>query len=368
MMLLRWRKGNGGVEPCDANDRTIEIVEGFFIDDGGDFSGEASGAGVLVQNDDLIRLLDGLRDGFAIDGNERAQVEDFDLDAFFGENLCGFERRMHHCGIRDDAEISAFARHARFADWDDVIVGGDFFFDPAIEIFVLEEDAGIVVANGGFDQAFGVVGRGGADDFQARIVDEPHLGILRVEGAAVDISAAGTAKDERRGSSPEIVRFRDHVRDLVHGAGDEIHELEFGDGTHARERGSEGRADDSGLGDRRVDDALRAEAVDETVSDFKSTPVYADVFAEAEDGGVVFHFFPDSLADGFEVCELHVICGCDAQKALKSYQSIAFPILVASFGTGLFSTLTSIPRAVRVHRTRCLRVPPREHCLKVVPT
>ena len=192
-----------------------------------------------------------------------------------------------------------------FADGDDVVFRGDFAFDAAVEIFVLEEDAGIVVADGGFDEAFGVVGRGGADDFEAGIVDEPHLGILRVEGAAVDVSAAGAAQDERSGRAPEVVRFRDHVGDLVEGAADEVHELKFGDGAHAGERGSEGRADDGGLGDGRVDDALGAEAVDESVGDFEGAAVNADVFAEAEDGGVAVHFFPDSLADGFEVGELH---------------------------------------------------------------
>ena len=97
------------------------------------------------------------------------------------------------------------------------------------------------------------------------------------------------------------MRFRDHVADLVEGAADEIHELEFGDRAHAGERRSEGRAYDGGLGDGRVDDALGAEAVDETVGDFERAAVDADVFAEAEDGGVAVHFFPDSLADGFEV-------------------------------------------------------------------
>src|ERR1700693_6235245 len=101
------------------------------------------------------------------------------------------------------------------------------------------------------------------------------------------------------------MRLRDHVADLVEGAADEVHELELGDGTHAGERRSEGRAYDGGLGDGRIDDTFGAEAVDKTVSDFKRAAVNADVFAEAEDRGVAVHFFPDSLADGFEVGELH---------------------------------------------------------------
>ena len=37
------------------------------------------------------------------------------------------------------------------------------------------------------------------------------------------------------------------------------------------------------------------------VGDFERAAVNADVFAEAEDGGVAVHFFPDSLANGFEI-------------------------------------------------------------------
>jgi hypothetical protein len=152
---------------------------------------------------------------------------------------------------------------------------------------------------------FGVVGSRRANDFEAGIVDEPHLGILRVERATVDVSAAGSTQDERSGRAPEVVRLRDHVGNLIEGATDEVHELKFGDGTHAGERRAESRTDDGRLGDGRIDDALGAEAVDETVGDFERTAINADVFAEAEDGWVAVHFFPDSLADGFEIGELH---------------------------------------------------------------
>src|SRR5579863_1711492 len=270
---------------------------------------------MLVEDDDFVCLLYCLRDGFAIERGDGAEVEDFYFDIFFCEDVGGFQRGVDHRGISNDAEVAAFADDVGFADGDDVIFGGDFAFDAAVEIFVLEEDAGVVVADGGFDEAFGVVGRGRADNFKAGIVDEPHLGILRMERAAVDVSAAGAAEDERGGRSPEVVRFRDHVGNLVHGAGDEIHELEFGDGAHAGERGSEGRAYDGGLGDGRVDDALGAEAVDESVGDFEGAAVDADVLAEAEDGGIAVHFFPDSLADGFEVGELHKV---------QSFKSLLF--------------------------------------------
>src|SRR5258708_28211126 len=133
---------------------------------------------------------------------------------------------------------------------------------------------------------------------------EPHLRMLRVKRAAVDVAAAGAAQDQRRGRSPQIVAFRDHVADLVHGASDEIHELKFGDGAHPGKRSSKGRAHDSGLGDGRVDHARGPEAVNNAVGNFERPAVDADIFADAEYRGIAFHLFPDSLADGFQIGEL----------------------------------------------------------------
>src|SRR5437899_8004409 len=122
-----------------------------------------------------------------------------------------------------------------------------------------------------------------------------------MEGSAMNVSAARPAQDKRCGRTPKIVRLGDHVADLVEGAADEVHELKFGDRAHPCERRSESRAHNGGFGNRRVDDALEAKAVDESVGDFEGAAVDANVFAETEDGRIAVHFFPDSLADGFEV-------------------------------------------------------------------
>jgi len=210
---------------------------------------------------------------------------------------------VHHCGIGDDAQVAAGAGDAGLAQRNDVVIGGNFFFDAPVKIFVLEEDDRIVVANGGLDEAFGIVGGGGADDFQARSVHEVHFGILRMKRAAMHVAAAGTADHERSGRAPSVVGFGDHVGDLVEGTADEVHELEFGDGAQAGESCAEGCTDDRGFGDGGIDDPLGAEAVDEAVGDLEGAAVDADVLADTKDGGVALHFFPDSLADGFEIGE-----------------------------------------------------------------
>ena len=47
---------------------------------------------------------------------------------------------MHHGRISDDAEVAAFAGDAGFADRHNIVVRGNFFFNAAVKIFVLEED------------------------------------------------------------------------------------------------------------------------------------------------------------------------------------------------------------------------------------
>ena len=41
--------------------------------------------------------------------------------------------------------------------------------------------------------------------------------------------------------------------------------------------------------------------IDEAFGNFERAAVNADVLTDAEDGGIAFHFFPDALADGFEI-------------------------------------------------------------------
>src|SRR6267378_1227691 len=61
-----WRVGDGRVEGSDAEDRTVEVVEGFFEEDGGDFSGDASGFGVFVDDEAFVGFADGLKNGFLV--------------------------------------------------------------------------------------------------------------------------------------------------------------------------------------------------------------------------------------------------------------------------------------------------------------
>src|SRR6267378_7032099 len=105
-LLLRRRKWNRRIERRQTDDGAIEIVERFFVNDRGNFSGQTSGARVFVQNDDFVGLLYGGGNRLAIERRDRAQVEDFDFDSFFTQDVRGFERGIPHSGISDDAAMT----------------------------------------------------------------------------------------------------------------------------------------------------------------------------------------------------------------------------------------------------------------------
>ena len=83
VLLLRRRERYRRILGGDAHDGAVEMVESVFINDGSNFAGQASGAGVLVQQDDFVGLAHGGGNGFAIQRRDRAQVQHFDFDPFF---------------------------------------------------------------------------------------------------------------------------------------------------------------------------------------------------------------------------------------------------------------------------------------------
>ncbi len=130
---------------------------------------------------------------------------------------------------------------------------------------------------------------------------EVGFGILRVKRTAVYAAARRTAHNHRYRRAPAKMRLGEQVGDLVEGAADEVHELEFSDRPHAGDGRSEAGIDDRHLGDGSVDHALGAEAVDQAVGNFERAPVDADVLANAEDGRIALHLLPDALPDCLKI-------------------------------------------------------------------
>src|SRR5581483_541694 len=107
IFLLRRREWDWGVERSKAHDGPVEVVESFFIDNSGDFAGEAAGAGVLVKDDDLIGLLHRAHDCFAIERRYRAEVNNFYVDSLFSQGIGSVQGGVNHSGVGNDAEIAA---------------------------------------------------------------------------------------------------------------------------------------------------------------------------------------------------------------------------------------------------------------------
>lgn len=88
---------------------------------------------------------------------------------------------------------------------------------------------------------------------------------LWTKGPAVNAGSRGAADHDGHAAAPAVTALRRVVHDLVEAAGDEVDELKLRDGTHAEERGADGRADETGFGDRGVDDPFRAELFEEAL-------------------------------------------------------------------------------------------------------
>ncbi len=166
---------------------------------------------------------------------------------------------------------------------------------------MLEKQHWVVVADGRLDKPLGVVGACRADNFQPRRVRKVSFRILRVKWASVDAASRGPAQHHRNRRAPAEMRLGQHVRDLIEGATDEVHELEFGHRPHAGESGAEAGVHDGHLRDGCVHHALGAKTIDQPFRNFERAAVNTDVFADAEDRGIALHLFPDALANGFKI-------------------------------------------------------------------
>src|SRR5215470_6556989 len=117
----------------------------------------------------------------------------------------------------------------------------------------------------------------------------------------MNIAATRPADDQWRGRSPPVMGLGRHVHDLVKGAADEVHKLKFSNRPHAAQRSAESCPHNGHLGDRRVDHALRAEAVNETVGNLERAAINADVLAQTEHARVALHLLPYPLTNGFKI-------------------------------------------------------------------
>ena len=114
----------------------------------------------------------------------------------------------------------------------------------------------IVIANGCFEQSFGIIGCRGNDDLDTRSMEEPGFRAGRVEWPALDASARGTTNDHRDRHTSAPVHLICHIDDLIEATGNEVDELHFGDWPHAHQRRTHGGADDCIFSHWSIDNTL----------------------------------------------------------------------------------------------------------------
>jgi len=168
-----------------------------------------------------------------------------------------------------------------------------------VEHLVLDEQDGVVVADGRLQQALGVVGRRGHDDEDARRVAEPRLQALAVVGGDAPAGPALGPKDHRHGRlAPEHVAVLGGLVDeLVHRQGHEIDIHDFGDRSHAAHGRADGRPRDGLLADGRVADPLLAELLQQALRGPVGAAVDGHVFAHDEDALVPPHLLGQGVAN-----------------------------------------------------------------------
>ena len=165
---------------------------------------------------------------------------------------------------------------------------------------MLKEDDRVGIADGGFQQALGVGGVIGRDDLEARHIGIPGgiiVGVLRADTAG---GAIGTAEDDRTThlATGHVERLGGGIDDVVDGLHGEVEGHEFNDRTQPVEGRADTQAGKAVLGDRRVDDALGTELVQQATGDLVGALVFGDFFTHHEDGVIAAHLLGHRIAQG----------------------------------------------------------------------
>jgi hypothetical protein len=305
LLLDRGRVDGRGVHGADAQDGSIELVEGFFLDDSGDVAADGAVGALFLDDQHAVGFGDGAQDGVHVEGADGAQVDDLDVKTLGGaERLGGGEAVEDAATVGDDGEILAGAGDVCAPEGEGDVALGNLAL-LAVENGVFEEHDRVVVANGGLHERLGVGGVGGDDDLQARVVGEDVFDGVGVGGADIGAAVGGAADDDGAGdlAAGHVADVGGVVDDLVEGDRVEGPEHQLHDGADAEHGRADAETDETGLGDGRIDDAFGAILFEHALGDFVGAVKLGDFFAHDDDVGVAFDFFGECGSDGFAVSE-----------------------------------------------------------------
>mmetsp|Transcript_1363 Transcript_1363/g.3497 ORF Transcript_1363/g.3497 Transcript_1363/m.3497 type:complete len:405 (-) Transcript_1363:77-1291(-) len=296
-LLERGGVGHGDVGAGDAFDGRVEVIEGVGLhDNGADLRPDAALRPAFFDGDDAVRFLGRVDDGLAVEGPEGAEVEHFAGDALGGEDVGGLHAEADHLGEGHEGDVRALALDLGLADVEDVVLALGLVAErkgDAVEEFVLEEDDGVRVADGGLEETLGVLGVPGRDDLEARALREPRRVALRVLGRGPGGRAVGSSEDHGHGhvAVGHVGLLGRRVDDLVDGLHGEVERHELADGSEVLVGGTDRDAREPHLRDGRVEDALLAVLLEEALGHLVRALVLRHLLAEDEDLLVALHLF-----------------------------------------------------------------------------
>ncbi len=259
------------------------------------------GEGGLLDHHQAARLDRRADDGGRIQRHQSPGVHHLHLDALPGEFLGRLQRGDDPRADGHQCHIASLPLHLGHADGNDVFVLRDLACGQ-IQHLVLEEEDGVVGADGRFEQPLGVVGGAGGDDDEARYPRQERVEGLGMLSGQAEARPAGGANHQRQGILParHVPQLGRLVDDGVHAAGEEVGEHDLGHRPHPRHGRSHRRAHDGVLADGRVEHPLRAELLHQAGGDGEIA-AGGHVLAQDEDPLVAPHLLGQGLADGLGV-------------------------------------------------------------------
>lgn len=199
--LLRIRRGHLGTS--NTLSRGIKVVESVLHRQRKNLSTNTESRVTHLDGHETVGLLDGLDDRLEVERLDGAQVEHLHLDAVLLLEALGRDQALADTARGgDNGQVLADALDLGLTERNDKVVllrGLAHGEGLAVHELVLEDDDGVGVADGGFEQTLGVLGGPRGDDLQTGDGTVPAAEILGVLGGDTGSETVGAAEGDVAG-------------------------------------------------------------------------------------------------------------------------------------------------------------------------
>src|SRR5919204_1388077 len=211
---------------------------------------ESAGPIGLIDDSDASGFAGGASTAVDIPGTQGSQIDDLHIDAVLAQAAGGLHGDGPHISIGDRGQVATRSGDHRGAQrQESSLTIRDVLPLSPVELFGLEKDHGIRIADRRLQQAFRLRGGRRQDDLQPGHVTVEGLGRLRVIERATNAAAGGRPNHQRTGKVTvgAVADAGDLIDDLVEGGIAVIRELHFSDRQESLERQALGHGGDAGL-------------------------------------------------------------------------------------------------------------------------